>query len=496
MIFYLVCRRFCSPEKPAEHSVNMRTMNRHFTTVSTGLLLWCLACGLAPAAQVTLAWDAPTHNLDGSVLSDLAGYRIYHGVATGTYGGGQDLGNATQTVLTGLVAGATNFVAVTAYNSVGIESSFSGEITVVTPPVQWHGADYRDTAGNLGADGIIDGIEAHRILIYLRALTYHNEPVSESFPDGYGPGPGTQTTPHPADYRDTAGNPGADWIIDGIEANRILSYQRAGGYAPDAAGVDGYVPTGQQLLGGGSDPSANAQQSATAHYDPGQTLAVTSTLHYTGQLLSLHWRPALPAGYAIAAVSGDGDPELFGGDILWIGALPPSPIQMVYTVQMPLAAVAPQEITSEVTCFLQGQSNPLQAIPVPSLLTVTPADADGDGLPDSWEAHYAGGPAGLEPDADSDGDGASNLEESLAGTAPDDPASVFAMTRLVRTPDGRIAIHWKSAAGRRYAVARATSPGAPFVTQAASITAEAPLNIWRDTPGDEPACFYRVRLAD
>ena len=448
--------------------------------------MWCLACGLAPAAQVTLAWDAPTHNLDGSVLSDLAGYRIYHGVATGVYGGGLDLGNATQTVLTGLVAGATNFVTVTAYNSLGIESSFSGAITLVTPPVQSHSADYTDPRFE------IDSAEVSRVVSYWRAGGYCSDPAGD---DGFAAtnAPATVNTNgalHSADYA------APYHVIDASEAARVLAYWRAGGYAPDAAGVDGYVPTGQQPLGGGEAPSANAQQSATLHYDPGQTLAVTSTLHYTGQLLSLHWRPALPPGYAMAAVSGDGDPELFGGDILWIGALPPSPIQMVYTVQVPLSAVAPQEITAEVTCFLQGQSNPLQAVPAPSLLTVTPADADGDGLPDSWEAHYAGGPAGLEPDADSDGDGASNLEESLAGTAPDDPASVFAMTRLVREPDGRIAIHWKSAAGRRYAVARATSPGAPFVTQATSIPAEAPLNIWRDTPGDEPACFYRVRLAD
>ena len=227
----------------------MKTMNRHFGTVSTGLLLWGLACGLAPAAQVTLAWDAPTHNLDGSLLSDLAGYRIYHGVATGVYGGGQDLGNATQTVLTGLVAGATNFVAVTAYNSVGIESSFSGEITLVTPPVQWHSADYADPRFE------IDSAEVSRVLDYWRTGGYYSDPAG---PDGFAAtdAPDTVNTNgalHSADYA------APHHVIDASEAARVLAYWRAGGYAPDAAGVDGYVPAGEQPLGGEA-PSANAQQ--------------------------------------------------------------------------------------------------------------------------------------------------------------------------------------------------------------------------------------------
>ena len=58
-----------------------------------------------------------------------------------------------------------------------------------------------------------------------------------------------------------------------------------------------------------------------------------------------------------------------------------------------------------------------------SVLTVL-ADTDGDGLPDEWEAAY-GLNATNSTDAalDRDGDGASNREEYLAGTDPDDPQS-------------------------------------------------------------------------
>jgi hypothetical protein len=41
----------------------------------SGLLFLVLACG-CHGADVTLAWDAPTNNTDGSVLDDLAGYEL------------------------------------------------------------------------------------------------------------------------------------------------------------------------------------------------------------------------------------------------------------------------------------------------------------------------------------------------------------------------------------------------------------------------------------
>ncbi len=48
------------------------------------------------------------------------------------------------------------------------------------------------------------------------------------------------------------------------------------------------------------------------------------------------------------------------------------------------------------------------------------ADADGDNLPDDWENFYFSGTATVAPEADSDGDGLSNLVEfAIYGTAPD-----------------------------------------------------------------------------
>jgi hypothetical protein len=58
--------------------------------------------------------------------------------------------------------------------------------------------------------------------------------------------------------------------------------------------------------------------------------------------------------------------------------------------------------------------------------TVDP-DANANGLPDEWENQFFPGQT-VNPQADSDGDGSSNLMEYLAGTNPSDPSSKFQPT--------------------------------------------------------------------
>ncbi len=78
----------------------------------------------ALAAQIKLAWDANTE-------SDLAGYKVYYGTASRSYGSSVDVGNVTSYALTGLTQGETYYISVTAYNTSGSESGYSSEVSGV-----------------------------------------------------------------------------------------------------------------------------------------------------------------------------------------------------------------------------------------------------------------------------------------------------------------------------------------------------------------------------
>ena len=89
-----------------------------------------IAAALTASAQgqssLTLAWNPGS----GSAI---AGYRLYEGAACRTYTNVINVGNVTTKTVTGLVGGATYFFAVTAYNTNGQESDFSGELSYTVP---------------------------------------------------------------------------------------------------------------------------------------------------------------------------------------------------------------------------------------------------------------------------------------------------------------------------------------------------------------------------
>jgi len=84
----------------------------------------------AMTGSVTLAWDAPVTNTDGSELNDLAGYKVYYGTSSTNYTQSVDIGNFTDTVINDLPSGTWCF-AITAYNSLGNESTYSNELCKV-----------------------------------------------------------------------------------------------------------------------------------------------------------------------------------------------------------------------------------------------------------------------------------------------------------------------------------------------------------------------------
>ena len=79
-------------------------------------------------------------------------------------------------------------------------------------------------------------------------------------------------------------------------------------------------------------------------------------------------------------------------------------------------------------------------------------DTDADGLPNWWEDQFGLSKTNAaDSTLDLDGDGASNLNEFLSGTKPNDAASVFRITAL-QPEGGDLRVTWTTVGGRRYVV--------------------------------------------
>ena len=103
---------------------------------SVSILLACLslACATAPvqAAQVQLAWDTPVQ-ANGTPVPNVAGYNLYYGSQSGQYQTVVPVGLTTTYTVQNVSTGQTYYFVVKAYDSTGIASAFSNEISVTLP---------------------------------------------------------------------------------------------------------------------------------------------------------------------------------------------------------------------------------------------------------------------------------------------------------------------------------------------------------------------------
>ncbi len=80
------------------------------------------------AATITLSWDPPVSNNDGTPYTNLSGYKIYYGTSSGNYSQSIDVGNVVTHTLNNLTDDVTYYFATTAYNTSNIETPYSNEI--------------------------------------------------------------------------------------------------------------------------------------------------------------------------------------------------------------------------------------------------------------------------------------------------------------------------------------------------------------------------------
>jgi hypothetical protein len=100
---------------------------------SVALPAFAVTVSQIATGNVTLDWSPTTENVDGSVLTNLAGYRLHYGTSATSLTHTVQIASAgvTNYVVENLSAG-TWYFAVTSYSSAGVESALSG---VLSSPV-------------------------------------------------------------------------------------------------------------------------------------------------------------------------------------------------------------------------------------------------------------------------------------------------------------------------------------------------------------------------
>ena len=91
-----------------------------------GGLAFAAALPTSTAKDLILAWDS-------SISTNVIGYKLYYGTARRRYDQVVDVGGASQVTLPGFAQGTKYYFAVTAYDSLGLESDPSDEVSYSVP---------------------------------------------------------------------------------------------------------------------------------------------------------------------------------------------------------------------------------------------------------------------------------------------------------------------------------------------------------------------------
>jgi len=114
------------------------------------LCLFVMGPGPGYTGEVTLTWDANTE-------TDLAGYKVFAGTSSGSYDVNNpiDVGNWTSCTMSGLQEGTTYYYVAKAYNTAGLESDYSNEVSYNAPVTSYTITASCGSNGSLSPSGTV-----------------------------------------------------------------------------------------------------------------------------------------------------------------------------------------------------------------------------------------------------------------------------------------------------------------------------------------------------
>jgi hypothetical protein len=118
---------------------NVGTTSGIIITVTDGqasraLAAFAITVQANATGSATLTWLPPTQNVDGSPLTNLAGYKVYWGTSPGSYPNSVTLNNpGLLTYVVDYLVSGTYYFVVTAFNSTGAESGQSNSASKTIP---------------------------------------------------------------------------------------------------------------------------------------------------------------------------------------------------------------------------------------------------------------------------------------------------------------------------------------------------------------------------
>ena len=409
----------------------MRFNLRYF---SLGMALVAATIGttqaLASSAQTTLEWDPPVYNADGSVLTDLEGYRVYYGTQSGIYSEFIDTENMTSTTVS-LLEWDTDYVfAVKAYNHDDVESDFSEELALRTPELPSIVVQPQSTSTRaLGSATFSVLARGTGPLDY--TWRRDGEPLPLWHDTDYVVRVCTEQ--HDGAQYDVVVTSPYGSVTSHVAVLSVLpmtGWMSNGSYDwfevdPDTSRVASYVDSGEETAA----PSATGELTISFYSKSDRYVVWTRLLDngFTGESGSF-------------LVSMDGEPEA-----LWYvsgGFVTTSSESRHWDVICKKTTRSVDINAKDAWVFQLSEGmhtlrireyepgSRIDLVLVTSDLSWSPEnslasdDGDGDGLPDTWEKLHFGSPNATVGSVDTDGDGVSNLDEFLAGSSAVDGLSV------------------------------------------------------------------------